>query len=204
MTRVRIDSRAVEVPEGTTILEAARGVGVGIPTLCHHEKLSHYGGCRICLVEVGREEAPERTRLMPACTTKAEQGMVVQTATDRVMNSRRFVLQLLISRSPDVEKLQEVSRALGASGEKGALDIVGEYLLKRAPRTETTRCIRCSLCVRVCAEIVEAHAISFEARGIKRKVTSPFRKISQTCIGCGACAYVCPAKTITIEEAPTR
>ncbi len=139
---------------------------------------------------------------MPSCCSKAENGYIVKTTTPRVISSRRFVLQLLIARSPDVEILHKLLKATDGLIENPGKDLVGSYLLERAPKTDETKCIRCSQCVRACAEITERFAISFEARGMKRRVTSPFKKVAPTCIGCGACAYVCPAKTITIEEAP--
>jgi bidirectional [NiFe] hydrogenase diaphorase subunit len=201
MKRLTIDEATVEAPDGATVLEAARIAGIRIPSLCHNDRLSHHGGCRVCLVEIASESAPDRTRLMPACCSAAESGYIVRTATRRVIASRRFVLQLMLSRSPDLEILQELLKEAEALSEPGGEDIIGSYLLGRAPKTEETRCIRCSQCVRTCAEIVERNAISFEGRGMGRRVTSPFKKIAPTCIGCGACAYVCPAKTITIEEA---
>jgi bidirectional [NiFe] hydrogenase diaphorase subunit len=202
MVTIRIDGRESAVPDGTSLLDAARELGIEIPTLCHHEHLTPSGGCRICLVEVGIGAAIGRTRLMPACSTRASEGMEVQTGTTRVVESRRFVLQLLLSRSPDAPRLQELARQHGAVAADGSSQgRTAEYLLMRVKRTEDTRCIRCGLCVRACAEIPQRHAISFEGRGMKRKVESPFRKVAETCIGCGSCAYVCPTKTITIEEA---
>ena len=204
MVTLSIDGRESAVPAGTSLLDAARGLGIEIPTLCHIEQLTPSGGCRICLVEVGLGAAPGRIRLMPACSTRAEEGMVVQTATARIAEARRFVLQLLLSRSPDAPQLQELARLHGAVAADGSPQgRIAEYLLLRVQRSEDTRCIRCGLCVRACAEIPQRHAISFEGRGMKRRVVSPFRKVAETCIGCGSCAYVCPTKTISIEEAVT-
>ena len=106
-----------------------------------------------------------------------------------------------VSRCPESETLQQLAVELGVPEDHSRLDPVGAYLLDRAPRPEDTVCIRCGLCVRVCAEITERHAISFKGRGMKRKVVSPFAKVAESCIGCGSCAYVCPTNAITIEEA---
>ncbi|OHD70319.1 MAG: hypothetical protein A2177_04110 [Spirochaetes bacterium RBG_13_68_11] len=202
MVNVSIDGRETAVPTGTTILETARGLGVTIPTLCHHEHLSPYGGCRVCLVEVAPASAPERARLMPACITHVEEGTTVRTDTPRVVQARTFVVLLLLSRSPDAPPLQELARSLGVLPAEGSPPgRLADYLLQRAQRSEDTRCIRCGLCVRACAEVPQRHAISFEGRGMKRRVVSPFRKVAETCIGCGSCAFVCPTHTITIEEA---
>ncbi len=200
--KIRIDDLELELDDKVTLLNAARNLDIKIPTLCHNDKLTPWGGCRVCLVEVATEQAPDRARLLPACCTFAEDDMVVTTSSERVRGARQFVIELLLSRCPESEEIKVLARELGVPvDDPSQLDIVGEYLLQRAPRVEGTKCIRCGLCVRVCAEITERHAISFKGRGMKRKVVSPFEKVADTCIGCGSCAYVCPTNTITIEEA---
>ena len=92
MIHIKIDDKEIEVPEGTTVLNAARQAGVDIPTLCDHPALEPYGGCRLCLVEV--EGA--RT-LQPACTMPAGNNMVVHTATEKVKSARKFVLSMIFS-----------------------------------------------------------------------------------------------------------
>ena len=203
MINLTIDNKNMELEEKITILEAAKRAGVKIPTLCHNDKLEPYGGCRICLVEVTARPAPGRSRLIPACCSQVEDGHIVVTDSERVKEARVFIIELLLSRCPDSEELKRLAAELGFSGQdRASLDMVGEYLLYRAPQLVDTNCILCGLCIRVCAEITERHAISFSERGMKRKVKTPFDKIAETCIGCGACAYVCPTDTITIEEAP--
>lgn len=200
--KIRIDDLELELDDKVTLLNAARSINIKIPTLCHNDKLTPWGGCRVCLVEVATEQAPDRARLLPACCTFAADDMVVTTSSERVRGARQFVIELLLSRCPESAEIKVLARELGVPvDDPSQLDIVGEYLLQRAPRTDNTKCIRCGLCVRVCAEITERHAISFKERGIKRKVVSPFEKVADTCIGCAACAYVCPTNTITIEEA---
>ena len=202
MIQFNLNDKQCEVPEGTTILHAARESGIDIPTLCYHDKLEPYGGCRLCLVEVGVGASPDRMNLLPSCTTKVENGQTVITDSDRVKKARKFVITLLLSRSPESKELQKIAADLGLPMEnKESLNLVEDYLLNQAKRTEETNCIRCSLCVRVCMAIPKRFALSLAGRGIARKVTSPFEKVSDTCIGCGSCAYVCPTKTITIEEA---
>ncbi len=179
-----------------TILEAARSTGVHIPTLCHNEFLEPYGGCRLCLVEVEGKRG-----LVPACTTMLEEAMTIRTESDKITKSRRFVVELLLSRCPDAVAVQKLARSFDIPfDDERALDPVGRYLLYRAPKREKTNCILCNLCVRVCAQIPKRFALSFEGRGIERRVRPPFEKPAETCIGCGSCAYVCPTKTITVEE----
>jgi len=197
MATITIDDRRLEFQPPMTILQGARKLGIAIPTLCFNEHLAPYGGCRLCLVEV---TSSGRGRLLPACATPAEDGLVVLTASQRVTEARRFIIQLLLSRAPDSPELQAVARSLGVDP-AGDLDPVAEYLLVRAPRREPTRCILCALCVRVCAQVPERHALSLSKRGIQRRAVSPFGKVAETCIGCGSCVYVCPTKTVKVEEA---
>jgi NADH dehydrogenase/NADH:ubiquinone oxidoreductase subunit G len=108
----------------------------------------------------------------------------------------------MLARCPDSEELRTIAGTLGVDvSHPESLGLVGDYLLSLPRRTEETKCIRCGLCVRVCAEVPQRHAISFSGRGLKRRVVSPFAKVADSCIGCGSCAYVCPTKTITIEPA---
>lgn len=183
--------------EGTpTILEAARSVGVDIPTLCYNEFLKPYGGCRLCLVE-----AEGKRGLVPSCTAELEEGMNVTTESEAITESRKFIVELLLSRCPDAEPIRELAKSFGIPiDDKEALDPIGRYLLYRAPKRRETDCILCNLCVRVCAEVPKRFALSFEGRGIERRVNPPFVKSADSCIGCGSCAYVCPTKTITVEE----
>ena len=197
MATITVDDQQLEFQPPLTILAAAKKLGIAIPTLCHNEHLHPYGGCRVCLVEV---TAAGRGRLLPACATPAEDGMTVVSASQRVAGARRFIIELLLSRAPESAELKDIARRLGVDPD-GELDSVAGYLLKRAPRREATNCILCALCVRTCAQVPERHALSLSKRGIQRKAMSPFGKVAESCIGCGSCAYVCPTKTIKVEEA---
>jgi bidirectional [NiFe] hydrogenase diaphorase subunit len=201
MATITIDGKKLDFEAGLTILQSARKLQVHIPTLCYNEHLEPYGGCRICLVEATAQAASARARLVPACSAPAEDGMVVATASPRVLEARRFIIALLLSRCPSSEQIQALAAEAGLVAGSPDLDVVSRYLIERAPRREETRCILCALCVRVCAQVPERYALSLSARGIQRKAVSPFGKVAESCIGCGSCAYVCPTKTITIEEA---
>jgi bidirectional [NiFe] hydrogenase diaphorase subunit len=201
MATISIDGKQLDFEPGLTILEAAKKLQMSIPTLCFNEHLTPYGGCRVCLVEVSTQAAPGRARLIPACTAPADDGMVVSTASARVLEARRFIIALLLSRCPSSEKIQALAVEMGVAAEDPKLDVVSRYLIERAPHRDETRCILCGLCVRVCQQIPERHALSLSRRGIQRKAISPFGKVAESCIGCGSCAYLCPTKTITIEEA---
>ena len=196
MVTIRINGTEQQCEEKTTVLDAAKSAGIHIPTLCHNDFLKPYGGCRICLVEqVGRPT------LIPSCTTQVSEGMEIVTESERIAKSRRFVVELLLSRCPNAEQIKAMGKELGVDADNpDTLDPVGKYLLERAPKRRETNCILCGLCVRACQEVPMRFALSISERGISRNVKPPFGKSAETCIGCGACAYVCPTKTITIEE----
>ncbi|MGA1869479.1 MAG: 4Fe-4S dicluster domain-containing protein [bacterium] len=201
MIKLTIDGHPVEHQEKVTILHAARELKIHIPTLCHNEYITPYGGCRLCLVEVATDKRPDAFKLMAACCSHIKDGLIVLTDTEKIRELRKFIIELLLARSPHSEKLQEIAGQLGISRSGPQHDPVARYLFTRAKPLSITKCILCGLCVRVCAEITQRHAISFIKKGMKRIVTTPFGKVSETCIGCGACAYVCPTNAITIEEA---
>ncbi len=198
MIQFTLDGKTVEYKEGLTILEAAKNEGIRIPTLCSNEHLKPYGGCRLCLVEISMEKTPEQKKITTSCCTAISPGLVVRTDTAEVLEARRFILELLLSRCPESPELQKLSSEIGIDREN--LDNLGEYLLNRAERPVDTNCILCGLCVRVCAEVTERHALCFSSRGMSRKIETPFRKYAESCIGCKSCAYVCPTNTITVEE----
>jgi heterodisulfide reductase subunit A len=175
MINLTINDRPVEVPEGTTVLAAARKLGINIPTLCHYDGVKPYGGCRVCLVEVTQGS---RVQLTASCTYPVAEGLVVRTDTDEVLEARGFVMDLLLSRCPEVPALQEMARQMGVEAPSfpgGASD-----------------CILCGKCVRMCHEVQHVGAIGITGRGGRRQITTPFGEFSQVCRTCGACAFVCP------------
>jgi heterodisulfide reductase subunit A len=175
MVKLTIDGREVEIEEGSTVLHAARKLGIAIPTLCHVDFMEPYGACRVCLVEITRGE---RKQLVSSCTLPAENGLVVETNNDRVRMNRKLVIEFLLARCSTVPILLELAK---------------EYGIDRSRFGEgKEECIFCGLCTRVCELIVGASAISFVERGTDRRVSTPFGEESDVCITCGACAYVCP------------
>jgi len=183
MLNLIIDGKEVSVEKGTTVLHAARKLGIEIPTLCYHEGVSPYGACRVCVVEVVKGMKPGLTA---SCACLAEQGMEVRTNSPSVVDSRRLIIELILARSPEVKKVRELAQEMGIE--------------KARFRKEDKECILCGLCVRVCQEIIGASVIGFINRGANREVETPFQAQSDVCIGCGACSSVCPTEAIKIKE----
>lgn len=178
-----IDGKFTRVERGTPLIEAAREVGIPIPTLCYHRALKPYGACRICVVEVIKGR---RRKLVTSCNYPSEEGIEVSSDTPAVRSSRRLTMELLLARCPDNPELLRMAKWLGLA-ESGF----------RLTRQE--RCILCGLCVRACEEIVSANAISLADRGIAREVATPFGDPTTRCIGCGTCTYICPTGCIEME-----
>ena len=176
MIELRMNGVDVKAEEGWTLLETARFYGLEIPTLCYHEGLSVYGGCRLCLVEIG--EWP-KAKLVSSCTYPAEPGLVVRTDSKRVVAARRMMIELLVSIAPFSKQIQDLASQFGVTK------------VRFTPRNE--ECILCGLCVRMCAEQMDGKAIGFQNRGYKRKISTPFDIRSDECRLCGGCIYICPA-----------
>ena len=176
MVSMLLNGLPVQVEQGSTLLEVARYYGFPVPTLCHEDGLSPYGACRLCMVEIGEGNW---AKLVSACTYPAQPGLVVRTASQRVLRARKLMLELLLSSCPQSKAIQDLAAAHGIRRQ-------------RFPQ-EHEDCILCGLCVRICAEQMTGHAIAFQGRGDHRVIGTPFGSRSEECKLCGGCIYVCPA-----------
>ena len=206
---LKIDNREISVPKGTTILEAARDMGIDIPTLCYMNLKdlcikNAPASCRLCVVEV-----EGRKNLAPSCATRCENGMNVHTNTIRVLNARRTVLELMLSDHPSDClvcaksgncELQSVAIKLGIreipfEGEKT------EFRVDLSPsiRRDATKCIYCRRCEMMCNEVQTVGALGAVNRGFSSIVMPAFDQSLQDseCTFCGQCVAVCPVGALT-------
>jgi len=201
MIKLTIDDKSLEVAEGTSVLNAARGAGIEIPTLCEHHHLTPYGGCRLCLVEV--EGA--RT-LQPSCTLPVSEGMIVRTNTEKIKTARKFVLTLIFSERNHFCPYCQVSggdcELQNAAYDEGMthwplqpnwqsypMDASHPFVIM-----ENNRCILCRRCVRACGELVGNFTLGFEERGARSLLVADLGVPlgASSCISCGTCVQVCP------------
>jgi len=173
--RMRIDGKEVQAAEGMTVLEAAQSAGISIPTLCHHEKLAPFGGCRLCIVEA---EAQGRKNIVASCVHQAEDDLIINTRSEKIDRIRKSILELLLAHAPDSPQLQELAADYGAE----------KYKFKQEP----SFCIHCGLCVRYCAEIKKKHAVGFIDRGIRKEISFLPAIASAECNDCKECFPLCP------------
>jgi NADH dehydrogenase/NADH:ubiquinone oxidoreductase subunit G len=180
--RITIDGIELQAEEGETILSLARKAGIEIPALCYHESSGGQGICRLCLVEV---TAGGRSRLVASCTYPVSEELSVRTSTPAIERIRRNLVLLLYRRAPDSDYVRELYQRYGSP----AVTVVDPQ----------ERCIMCRLCVRAC-EQVGSYAISAVSRGTGKRIGTPYDAASADCIGCGACAAICPTGAIEVRE----
>ena len=204
-----IDNKPIVVKKGTTILEAASGIGIDIPTLCHM-KLDDLnienkpGGCRICVVEVNG-----RRNLAPACCTEVNEGMEINTHSMRVINARRTVMELILSDHPfdclicaksGNCDLQDMAHNLGIR----EIRYKGEQSTYREDTSpaiirEVDKCIMCRRCETMCNEVQTVGVLSAINRGFESVVSPAFEMNldHSVCTYCGQCVAVCPTGALT-------
>jgi NADH dehydrogenase/NADH:ubiquinone oxidoreductase subunit G len=178
-----IDGRPIQTVDGRIVLDLCREHNVPIPTLCHHESLSPTGACRLCVVEA---RFKNWSKIVVSCLYPVWEGVEIHTNSPRVLAVRRLVLDLLLSRCPEVPVVRKLAAGYGIEAPSH-------------PK-ETHDCILCGMCVKACDEIVGVHALSMQGRGADKSVDTPYREASDACIACGSCVYVCPTQCIKMED----
>jgi formate dehydrogenase major subunit len=200
VVNIRINGQHIRARAGQTVMEAAKGAGIDIPSLCHHPAVTPLGACRICVVEIERQRV-----LQPACTYPVTEGMRVETESPKVVEERKFILEMLFSEgnhycpfcesSGDCE-LQALAYRYGLDhwiyanpGEARPLDGTREYFIM-----DSNRCILCRRCIRACSELAANNTLGVKFRGARTEVCAdggvPFGESS--CVTCGTCLQICP------------
>jgi len=184
LINMEIDGVAVKAREGQTILEAAKQVGINIPTLCYNEETEHLGGCRICSVNIERNG---RKTIVTSCSYPAEDGLKVKTRSPEIDKMRKTIIELAaVGSGPNV------------AGDFFSLALDYKADLKRFSslvNQEQNNCILCGLCVNRCKEATYEGVIGFVGRGVNKKVVK-FPEKAQTCLTCNYCYPVCPTGRI--------
>lgn len=172
---LRIDGKEVKASKGTSVLNAARSANIFIPTLCHHEELEPYGGCRLCTVEV---VSRGRTNLVASCLYPVEPDLEVRTRSESVDKIRKLILEFLLAHAPDSVELKELAKTYGAKSDRFG--------------REPLFCILCGLCVRYCAEVKKKNVIGFIDKGGKREISFIPELAASECWDCKECYPLCP------------
>jgi bidirectional [NiFe] hydrogenase diaphorase subunit len=172
---INIDGKTVEAQEGATIFEAATSAGVRIPHLCYNDKLKPYGACRLCMVEI---TANARKKLVASCAYPVEDGLVVETNSEKVKKIRRMIIELIWPVA------QDLGREYG--------------ITKSRFRTGNTECSLCGICVRYCAEVKEKNVVYFKGRGIDREIAL-VPGMGKECLYCRECFNFCKGSKILQE-----
>ena len=175
--RLKIDGREVEAREDTSVLLAARSIGVRIPTLCYHRALKPIGACKLCGVEV--QTRTGKWRILLSCILKVKEGLEIRTQSEPVIKARTTAFRNLLSMAPQSRFIRNLAK---------------EYDIDLGPTPDG--CVRCRLCIRVCKEIVGAGALKMEKRNGISYVTPE----EGLCIGCGTCVNLCPTGAIQMVD----
>ncbi|MBT9315911.1 bidirectional hydrogenase complex protein HoxU [Leptothoe spongobia] len=196
-----IDNQLISAREGETVLETARNANIGIPTLCHLEGLSTVGACRLCLVEVEGV-----SKLLPACVTVVQEGMMIQTHTERLQHYRRMIVELLLAEGNHVCavcvsngncELQDLAVEMGIDH----VDLTYQFPDRKVDISHArfgidhNRCVLCTRCIRVCDEVEGAHTWDMAGRGHTAHVISDLNQPwgeASSCTSCGKCVNACP------------
>ncbi len=208
MVNIKINNRDIAVPEGTSILNAAKEIGITIPNLCYHPDQEVKANCRVCVVEV------EGARTLQAsCATEVQEGMVIRTNTNRVRNARKTVIELMLAnhdmnctacKKNNQCSLQEISANLGVRESRFTNVVRDQEIDTSSPSIERNqnKCIKCGRCIQMCSEVQGLGILDYIGRSDDVEVKPAFGWYlgDVACVACGQCSVVCPVAAITEKE----
>jgi NADH dehydrogenase/NADH:ubiquinone oxidoreductase subunit G len=172
---MQVDGKDVVATEGMSVLDACRQADISIPTLCHHEALESFGGCRLCIVEV---EVRGWTQVVVSCVYPAADNLIVRTRSDQIDKLRKTLVELLLAHAPESPQLAELAAEYGA--------VKGRF------GQEASFCVHCGLCVRYCNEVKKLDAVAFIERGVNKEISFLPDIAAKECDDCKECFPLCP------------
>lgn len=187
MVTLTINGNTVQATEGEMLLDVIRRIGIEVPALCHHEAVEPFGSCRLCTVEITRESWNGWKNYVTSCLYPVEEGLQVTTHSGEVEEIRRTLIDLYLARSPEASAIIDLGEQYG----------LVESTYPVTP--DADNCILCGLCTRICDHLGFS-AISTAGRGHGKVIAPPLDEPPPDCVGCLACAHICPTDFITFES----
>lgn len=187
MVHLTINGKVIKAQKGEMLLAVIRRENINIPALCHHEAVEPFGACRLCTVEITKEEWNGWKNYVTSCLYPVEEGLIVSTHSPKVIELRRTLIDLQLARCPGSPEIRQLAEEYGLT----------KSSFQEIP--DSDNCILCGLCTRICDQMGFA-AISTIGRGHSKKVAPPLEEAPPDCVGCLACALNCPTDVIKFKD----